>query len=412
MLIVLLVVGLGGLLVGALVALATTATARSRPPDRSDATPPPDPTAAIAAAMVEIRQQAAHDRDAAVQAALQQSAVLQREAMAQQAVAGQQELAGKKDVIDARLEQMASHLRAELGRVSEQLAQLGSVSTRSFGAVNAALAAHAETTQALATTANGLKEALASTKTRGQWGERIAEDVLRMAGFVENVDYRKQTKVEGGDGLPDFTFELPRGQVLYLDVKFPLSAYLRFLEAGNDAERSAHREAFLRDVRLRIRELAKRDYARQGARPSVDYVLLFLPNETVSSFIHENDATLLDDALKQKVVLCSPLTLFAMLGVIRQAHDNFMIEQTSDEILRVLGGFEQQWERFSGAIETVGKRLESAQRAFEELNGPRRRQLERPLAQLEHLRAQRGIALDAPDGDLTLDYGVVRELVA
>ena len=412
MLIVLLVVGLGGLLVGALVAAAASAPARARLADRQGAAQPPDPAAAIAAAMAEIRQQAAHDRDAAVQAALQQSAVLQREAMAQQAVAGQQELAGKKDVIDARLEQMASHLRAELGRVSEQLAQLGSVSTRSFGAVNAALAAHAETTQALATTANGLKEALASTKTRGQWGERIAEDVLRMAGFVENVDYRKQTKVEGGDGLPDFTFELPRGQVLYLDVKFPLSAYLRFLEAGSDAERSAHREAFLRDVRLRIRELAKRDYARQGARTSVDYVLLFLPNETVSSFIHENDATLLDDALKQKVVLCSPLTLFAMLGVIRQAHDNFMIEQTSDEILRVLGGFEQQWERFSGAIDTVGKRLESAQRAFEELNGPRRRQLERPLAQLEHLRAQRGIALDAPDGDLTLDYGVVRELGA
>ena len=412
MLIVLLVVGLGGLLVGALVAAAASAAARARLADRRDAAQPPDPAAAIAAAMAEIRQHAAHDRDAAVQAALQQSAVLQREAMAQQAVAGQQELAGKKDVIDARLEQMASHLRAELGRVSEQLAQLGSVSTRSFGAVNAALAAHAETTQALATTANGLKEALASTKTRGQWGERIAEDVLRMAGFVENVDYRKQTKVEGGDGLPDFTFELPRGQVLYLDVKFPLSAYLRFLEAGNDAERSAHREAFLRDVRLRIRELAKRDYARQGARTSVDYVLLFLPNETVSSFIHENDATLLDDALKQKVVLCSPLTLFAMLGVIRQAHDNFMIEQTSDEILRVLGGFEQQWERFSGAIDTVGKRLESAQRAFEELNGPRRRQLERPLAELEHLRAQRGIVLDAPDGDLTLDYGIVRELGA
>ena len=412
MLIVSLIVGLGGLLVGALVAIALSAAARARVADHHDLTPAPDPTAAIAAAMAEIRQQAAHDRDAAVQAALQQSAVLQREAMAQQAVAGQQELAGKKDVIDARLEQMASHLRAELGRVSEQLAQLGSVSTRSFGAVNAALAAHAETTQALATTANGLREALASTKTRGQWGERIAEDVLRMAGFVENVDYRKQSKVEGGDGLPDFTFELPRGQVLYLDVKFPLSAYLRFLEAGSDAERSAHRDAFLRDVRLRIRELAKRDYARQGARTSVDYVLLFLPNETVSSYIHENDATLLDDALRQKVVLCSPLTLFAMLGVIRQAHDNFMIEQTSDEILRVLGGFEQQWDRFSGAIDTVGKRLESAQRAFEELNGPRRRQLERPLAELEHLRAQRGIALDAPDGDLTLDYGVVRELGA
>ena len=70
-----------------------------------------------------------------------------------------------------------------------------------------------------------------------------------------------------------------------------------------------------------------------GDRRSVDYVLLFLPNETVSGFIHEHDPTLVDEALGQKVVLCSPLTLFALLGVIRQAFDNFIVEQTSDEIL-------------------------------------------------------------------------------
>jgi DNA recombination protein RmuC len=320
--------------------------------------------------------------------------------------ANQRDLAAKKDVIDARLDQMAGHLRAELGRVAEQVQQLGNASRQSFGQVSAALAAHAETTQVLSTTAHGLREALASTKTRGQWGERMAEDVLRLAGFVENVNYRKQTKVAGGEGLPDFTFELPKGQVLYLDVKFPMSAYLKYLEAGNDAERSAYRDAFLRDVRLRVRELAKRDYARQGERPSVDYVLLFLPNETVSTFIHEHDGALMEDAMRQKVVFCSPLTLFAMLGVIRQAHENFLIERTSDEILKVLGSFEQQWGKFTGALDVVGKRLESAQRAYDELAGPRRRQLERPLAQLEDLRNQRGIELDPPEQGEVLTLGL------
>ena len=60
---------------------------------------------------------------------------------------------------------------------------------------------------------------------RGQWGERMAEDVLRLAGFVENVNYRKQVQIEGGTGRPDYTFELPKGHVLYMDVKFPLAAY-------------------------------------------------------------------------------------------------------------------------------------------------------------------------------------------
>ena len=419
MVVVLLIVVVVGL--GATVAWLATDTRRQ--PDAAGAA-----QQAVQLALAEVRQHAAAERDAVVQAALQQSAVLQREMMGTQVAAarrdlvaaldaGRQQLAAvasaterdlgaKKDVIDARLDQMSNHLRAELGRVADQVHQLGTSASQSFGQVSAALAAHTETTQLLSSTAQGLREALASPKARGQWGERMAEDVLRLAGFVENVNYRKQTKVAGGDGLPDFTFELPKGQVLYLDVKFPMAAYLRHLEASNDAERSAYRDAFLRDVRLRVRELARRDYAHQGDRRSVDYVLLFLPNETISLFIHENDGALIEESMRQKVVLCSPLTLFALLGVIRQAHENFLIEQTSDEILKVLGSFEQQWGKFTGALDVMGKRLESAQRAFDDLSGPRRRQLERPIAKLEELRTQRGIELDPPEEGEVLSLGL------
>ena len=78
----------------------------------------------------------------------------------------------------------------------------------------------------------------------------MAEDVLRLAGFIENVNYRKQRAVDGGSGRPDFTFELPKGHVLYMDVKFPLAAYLRFLEATSDIERRAP-QGVPSDVRLR-----------------------------------------------------------------------------------------------------------------------------------------------------------------
>jgi len=115
--------------------------------------------------------------------------------------------------------------------------------------------------------------------------------------------------------------------------------------------------------------------------------------------------------MRQKVVLCSPLTLFAMLGVIRQAHENFLIERTSDEILKVLGGFEQQWGKFVAQLDVVGRRIESTQKAFDELNGARRRKLERPLAQLEDLRNQRGIELDPPEEGEILSLGL-RELGA
>jgi DNA recombination protein RmuC len=348
--------------------------------------------AAVQQAVVAAQAQAGAERDRAVRAALEHATVLQREALRAERLAGSAELGTKKDAIDAHL----GELRGELARVEGLLHQLGRASSASAGEVKAALAAHAETTAALASTTQGLREALASPKARGQWGERMAEDVLRLAGFVEHVNYVKQTAVAGGRGVPDFTFQLPKGHVLYMDVKFPLAAYLRYLDAGTEGERSAHRAAFLRDVRLRVRELAEREYAApgEGSVPAVDYVLLFLPNETISAFVYEQDPTLLDDALQQRVVLCSPLTLFALLGVIRQAFDNSVVEQTSGEILAVLGRFAQQWDKFTGALETLDRRLDAARRAFDDVNGPRRRQLERPLARLEALRAERNLALD------------------
>jgi DNA recombination protein RmuC len=365
--------------------------------------PAPALDGAVAAALTELREQANADRDAAVRAALEQAAVLNRQQLAAGLDAGQRDLQTRHQQADARLDLVERRVRDELGRVGELVHQLGQHHAASLRGVEATLAAHAETTAALASTTQSLREALASPKARGQWGERMAEDVLRLAGFVEHVNYEKQTAVDGVRLLPDFTFPLPKGHVLYMDVKFPLAAYLRYLDAGTDAERSAHRDAFLHDVRLRVRELAAREYPRQGTRPTVDYVLMFLPNETVSAFIHEHDPGLVDDALGQRVVLCSPLTLFAVLGVIRQAFDNFMVEQTSEEILAVLGGFEQQWQKFAGALDAVGKRLEATQKAYDDLAGTRRRALERPLARLSSLRTDRGIAADlayAPDADV------------
>jgi DNA recombination protein RmuC len=308
--------------------------------------------------------------------------------------ASQQDLAAKKDVIDARLDEVRHELRAELDRLGQVVHQLGQLSSERFGQVDESLRAHAEITGTLAESTRSLREALANPTARGQWGERMAEDVLRLAGFIENVNYVKQTQLEGGTGLPDFTFRLPKGHVLYMDVKFPLSAYLRFLEASTEAERAAHRDAFLRDVKLRVRELAARDYAKAGTAPSVDYVLLFLPNEQITAFIHEHDPGLVDQAMAQKVVLCSPLTLFAFLGVIRQAFDSFMIEQTSDEILALLGRFSQQWAKFSDSLDTVKRRFDSVQREFDGLVSTRRRMLERPLADLEDLRRQRDLPVE------------------
>ena len=380
---------------------------------------------AVQGAVAAVRQQATEERDAAVTAALAQTAILQREQLGATASQVQQhasaDLAAKKDVIDTRLDQVHGEMRNELSKLSDMVSALGKTNAEKFGQVETSLKAHADVAAAVAESAQALRTAIANPQARGQWGERMAEDVLRMAGFVENTNYFKQTQIDGATGRPDYTFPMPKDHALYMDVKFPMASYLRYLEAGTDAERETHTKNFLRDVRMRVKELAKRDYGKTGDQPAVDSVLLFIPNEQLTSFIHEHDPTLLDDAMKQQIVMCSPLTLFAFLGVIRQAFDNFMIEKTSDQILQLIGKFGTQWSKYSEQVDKVKKRFEAVDKEFDALAGTRRRALERPLRELDGIRQQRGLPADGElfaiphdddDDDETPFGGTVRQLGA
>lgn len=307
------------------------------------------------------------------------------------------DLEAKKGLIDQQLRQMTT----ELEKVSSLMKELEKDRVEKFGQLTSQLKTATEQTTALVQTTATLREALSSTKARGQWGERMAEDVLRLAGFIENVNYVKQKTIEGSGSRPDFTFLLPRKLKLNMDVKFPLDNYIRFLEAKSEPERIKFRNDFLKDVKSRIKEVTTRDYINPEQN-TVDSVLLFIPNEQVYAFIQEQDRSILDEGIKHGVVSCSPLTLFAVLAVIRKAVDNFSLEQTSNEILSLLGEFKKQWGEFLGKLEVVGKRIGDAQKEYEALTTTRRRQLEKPLNRIEDLRLQRNLPIAADYETTTL----------
>ncbi len=309
---------------------------------------------------------------------------------------GIKELDAKKGLIDQQLKRMTS----ELENVSQLMKELEKDRVEKFGELANQLKTASEQTTALRHTTDTLREALASTKMRGQWGERMAEDVLQLAGFIENVNYLKQKAIEGAGTRPDFTFLLPRGLKLNMDVKFPLDNYARFLEAKSELEKEKFRDKFLGDVKNRIKEVTSREYINPE-QDTVDYVLLFIPNEQIYAFIHEQDSTILDDGIKNKVVFCSPITLFAVLAVIRQAVENFTLEQTSNEILSLLGAFKKQWGEFLKKLEVMGKRIEDAQKEYESLTTTRQRQLERPLNKIEELRTQRRLPVAPNEGEVS-----------
>ena len=165
-----------------------------------------------------------------------------------------------------------------------------------------------------------------------------------------------------------------------------------------DPERDAACKQFLSDVRQRLKEVAGREYV-DPSRHTLDYALAFIPNEQVYGFIHEQDARILDEALQMRVVLCSPLTLFAVLAVIRQSTENFHLSEQTDRILSALGGFAQQWERYQESMEKVGARLASAQQAYDHLRTTRTNQLQKQVNKVELLRREAGVEADVTDPD-------------
>ena len=301
----------------------------------------------------------------------------------QQAALADQTLEAKKKLIDVRLEEMGT----KLANLNNLIQQSEKQRAEAHGSLKGQLEKATQATNRLHETTGQLREALANPQRRGQWGERMAEDVLRLVGFVEGVNYYKQKTVIDG-GRPDFTFLLPDNQCVHMDVKFPLANYLKMLDAQDDATRDAFAAQFLRDVRSRVKEVTTRDYIDPAAG-TVDYCLVFIPNEQIYGFIHEQDGTLLDDALRQKVVLCSPLTLYAILAVIRQAVENFRLEQASMQILNLLAEFKKQWAKYVEGMDRMGKRLEDASKEYQQLVNTRTRQLDRQLDKIDDLRAAR-----------------------
>jgi len=320
---------------------------------------------------------------------------LANETLSKQTRTGEKELEGKKKLIDQTLEVM----REDLQGVQNLVTNLEKDREHKFGELANQLKFTTEQTRKLQETAGQLKAALASTKVRGQWGERMAEDVLRLAGFVEGINYIKQKTLETVSTRPDYTFLLPQDLKVNMDVKFPLDNYLRYLEKEGAVDQEKYKSQFLRDVKNRVKEVTTRDYINPEEN-TVDYVIVFIPNEQVYAFINENDSSLMDEALKNKVILCSPTTLYAILAVIRQAVDNFNLEKTAAQIMSLLGAFNKQWDAFVNSMERMGKRIEDARKEYNTLTSTRRNQLERSLRQIEDLRKQRNVveaALDEPE---------------
>ncbi|HOV50905.1 MAG TPA: DNA recombination protein RmuC, partial [Candidatus Cryosericum sp.] len=304
----------------------------------------------------------------------------------------QQELESKKALIDQQLQAM----NAQLQSVQDLMNSLEKDRQNKFGELTEALKSVTQQTTTLGETTAKLREALASSRVRGAWGERMAEDILQAAGFKENINYLRQKTTGEGDNRPDFTFLLPNGLILNMDVKFPVENYMKAIEATTPDQAQAAANRFLADVRARVKEITTRDYIDEEHH-TVPCVLLFVPIESVLAFAEEQDPHLIDYALSQRVVLCAPSSLFGVLAIVRQAVNTVTVERRSQEVLQLLNEFRKQWNKYTEQFAKLGKHLRELESDYSELEGARSRQLQRQLDKIDQLSEQMQLA-DGPAG--------------
>jgi len=246
----------------------------------------------------------------------------------------------------------------------------------------------AESQAELSRTTGSLVQALRAPQVRGQWGEMQLRRTVEMAGMINYCDFVEQASHETGDGQrqrPDMLIKLPNERQVVVDSKVPLSAYLDALEAKDANVQTERMQAHARQLRDHIKGLSQKAYWSQFEN-TPEFVVLFVPNETIFSAALEQDPSLIEIGVQNKVILATPTTLIALLKAIAYGWQQEAIACEAKQIAElgrelyerigvVTGHFaklgkslDQSVGHYNKAISSVESRLLVTARKFEALD--------------------------------------------
>jgi DNA recombination protein RmuC len=236
-------------------------------------------------------------------------------------------------------------------------------------------------------------------------------NIAEMAGLVENVDFSEQESVADDEGnrlRPDMTVRLPGGRFVPIDAKVPMTAYLESLDQSlSDAERAGRRAAHAQAMRSHVRGLGSREYAK-ALGEGVEITVLFVPFESGLIAALEEDATLYEDALNARVVICTSSTLLALLRTCALQWQQAKLNENARQIGENAKELLKRLQKFAGDVGAIGRSLDSATKAYNEAVGSFNRRLLPAARDTAELAGELGAELD----DLDAQSRAVREDLA
>jgi DNA recombination protein RmuC len=284
--------------------------------------------------------------------------------------AAQTQAKGDLDQRRQAIEQLVVPLKDQLGRVDQQLVKLDQERHESRGALEAQLRTLNETGEKLRTETGALVTALRKPNTRGQWGQMQLRNVVELAGMVRHCDFVEQASLPGDEGSlrPDLVVRMPGGKQVLVDAKAPLQGVLDAYEARDEDERKRHLSDHARLLRKHVRALSDKAYWDQlDATP--DFVVLFLPGEHLYGAALEADPALIEDAMTRRVLIATPTTLLAMLHAVSYGWQQERVAESAQVVSELGRELHGRLVKLSTLLQTLGSRLNSAVRAYNETVG-------------------------------------------